>query len=478
MRALDKILRRWQLLALERVDAAALQKASARRVVKQFRQVSRKVPAYAALLNERGISAERVRTLSDFTAICPVIEKSDVFGNHPIDQLCVGADLKPLAGVLTSSGQGGHFAFGLSTHRQAKRAAKAIELAMEYTFQTDSCPTLLINALPMGVRFPCSTVTIAETSVREDMVCALVEQFGPFHDQVVLVTDPLFCKRIIDHGRETGLDWGRFKIHVILGEETFGEAFRRYVASRLGQDPEGWTRGFVGSSMGVGELGLNLFFETRETVRLRQLADRRPEVMLKAIGDWPGRAPPLLFVYDPLRIFVEVVEPDQHGFGALTISTLEPSLMLPLLRYRTGDRARILDTAEVADALRVAGCDDMGLPGLPMIALAGREQEMLPDGRSLLDVKDGLYEEPTLADQLTGAFRIEPEKDGAELHVQTRAKWLGTREELAQGLADRIPIPSSGLRDRIEIWGHADFPFGKTNDYERKFTYYSHARSP
>jgi phenylacetate-CoA ligase len=108
----------------------------------------------------------------------------------------------------------------------SQRAAKAIELALELSFGTDRYSTLLINALPMGVRFSCSTVTIAETSVREDMVCALVEQFAPHHQQTILVTDPLFCKRLLDQGRECGLDWGRFKVHVVLGEETFGEAFR------------------------------------------------------------------------------------------------------------------------------------------------------------------------------------------------------------------------------------------------------------
>ncbi|CRI65581.1 hypothetical protein THIOKS12350123 [Thiocapsa sp. KS1] len=355
MRALDKLMRRWQLTAMERVDAAALAQAGSRRLIEQFRRVAHHVPAYADILKTRGIAPERIRTMADFRALCPVLEKQDVFGSIPIDRLCVGGQLGALAGVLTSSGQGGRFAFGLSTHRQTKRAAKAIELAMEYAFGTDRYRTLLINALPMGVRFSCSTVTVAETSVREDMVCALMEQFSPRYDQTVLVTDPLFCKRILDHGRETGLEWGRFKIHVILGEETFGEAFRHYVASRLGQDPDGWTRGLVGSSMGVGEIGLNLFFETRETVRLRQLAYRRRDVLMPGIGDWPGRVPPLLFVYDPMRIFVEVLEPDANGFGALTLSTLDPSSVLPLIRYRTGDRARMVNTTETAHALQRAG---------------------------------------------------------------------------------------------------------------------------
>ncbi|WP_296804869.1 hypothetical protein [Thiocapsa sp.] len=464
-------MRRWQLKAMDHIDTAALVQAGTRRLVERFQRVARDVPAYAALLKRHGILAETIRTPADFQALCPILEKQDVFGSAPIEQLCVGGQLGPLAGVLTSSGQGGRFAFGLSTHRQNKRAAKVIELAMEYAFGTDRYRTLLINALPMGVRFSCSTVTVAETSVREDMVCALVEQFSPRYDQTVLVTDPLFCKRILDYGRATGLEWERFKIHVILGEETFGESFRHYVASRLGQDPEGWTRGLVGSSMGVGELGLNLFFETRETVRIRQLAYRQSDVLSEALGDWPGRVPPLVFVYDPMRIFVEVIEPDAKGFGALTLSTLDPSLMLPLIRYRTGDRARLVSNTEMARALQRAHENGITVPKLPMIALAGREKDVLPDGRTLLDIKDALYTQPHLADQLSGAFRIEPGDTGTRIHVQMGQGSKVQGNAIAEDVAACLPRPESAPPDHLEIWRYGEFPFGRTLDYERKFNY-------
>lgn len=478
MRALDKLMRRWQLKAMEHIDTAALVQAGNRRLLERFQRVARDVPAYAAILNAHGVSADRIRTLDDFTRLCPVIEKQDIFGAYPIDQLCVGGHLRALGGVLTSSGQGGRFAFGLSTRRQARRAAKAIELALEFSFGTDRYSTLLINALPMGVRFSCSTVTIAETSVREDMVCALVEQFAPHHQQTILVTDPLFCKRLLDQGRDRGLDWGRFKVHLVLGEETFGEAFRDYVVRGLRQDPDGWTAGLAISSMGVGELGLNLFFETLETVRLRQLAHRQPEALRPAIGDWQGRVPPLLFVYDPLRIFVEVIKPDPSGFGALTISTLDPASMLPLIRYRTGDRARLLDTTTLARTLSDIGGVRLNVPRLPMIAVAGRDSDRLPDGRPLLDIKDALYSRHDIADRLSGAFRVEHDDTGCCIHVQMGANEGEGGPEFAGAIDACLPKPSSGALDRIEIWPHAEFPFGQALDYERKFNYLDAAKKP
>jgi phenylacetate-CoA ligase len=468
-------MRRLQIVALERLDGAAMVQRSADQAVAQCRRVARRVPAYAAILRSRGIDAERIRSHADFLAHCPVLSKADLFGTFPVPDLCIGGRLGPLTGVLTSSGQGGRFAFGLTTPREAKAATRAITLAMEYLFGTDRYRTLVINALPMGVRFSCPTVTMAETSVREDMVCALVEQIAPSYEQIVLVTDPLFCKRLLDQGRASGIAWDRFKIHVVLGEETFGEAFRRYIATRLGQDPEGWTRGFVGSSMGIGEVGLNLFFETRDTVRLRQCADREPERMAAALGGWPGGAPPLLFVYDPLRIFVEVLDPDASGWGALTLSTLDPASPLPLIRYRTGDRARLLSTDEVARAVQAADAPaPVRAPRLPMVAIAGRERETLADGRTLLEIKDALYRDPTVADALSGAFRIEPAEPadaGYRISVQLTADSQRDPQVIAQSLEGLIPPSPQGRADQIEVFRHADFPFGRTLDYERKFDY-------
>ena len=178
MRTLDKLVRRWQLRALDRVDADALCRVGARRAVAQFRRVARRVPTYATILRAHGLDPERIRTPDELIAHAPIIAKADVFGPDPLDRCCLDGQLAPLAGVLTSSGQGGRFAFGLITPDQARRTAKAIELALEYSFQTDRHSTLLVNALPMGVRFACSTVTLAETSVREDMIRALIERFG------------------------------------------------------------------------------------------------------------------------------------------------------------------------------------------------------------------------------------------------------------------------------------------------------------
>jgi phenylacetate-CoA ligase len=223
--------------------------------------------------------------------------------------------------------------------------------------------------------------------------------------------------------------------------------------------------------MGVAELGLNLFFETREIVPLRQLAQSKPETLRERLGDWPGRVPPLLFVYDPRRIFVEVVDPDELGFGELVVSTLDSAQPLPLVRYRTGDRARHVDPKALADALRDAGLSDFRLPRLPMIAVAGRREERLIGGHTLLDLKDALYTEDWVADRVSGAFRVQTDGVGHRVHVQLRSGCGGDAEAVGSRLRVLLPGPDAGDAAQILVYPAERFPWRPMLDYERKFAY-------
>lgn len=93
------------------------------------------------------------------------------------------------------------------------------------------------------------------------MVIALVKTFGSYYEQVGIVSDPLFFKRLLDHARAEHLEWQRYRLGVVLGEELFGERFRSYAAGALGLDADDPGGGYAMSSFGVGELGLHLAYE-------------------------------------------------------------------------------------------------------------------------------------------------------------------------------------------------------------------------
>ena len=230
------------------------------------------MPAYRQLLREHGVEPGAIVDLRDVRRPLSDPHKANTFDRFPIDQLCAEGSMRDLADVLTSSGHGGRFSFGLSTRRQHDESAAMIDDALDEAFGISTRRTLAINCLPMGVTFSSAAMTVATTSVREDMADALVKTFGSHYDQIVIVSDPLFVRRLLDHARRAGRRLGPVPCGVVLGEEIFGEQFRSYVAGRLGLDIDRADGGYIMSSFGVGELGLHLCYETPATIALRRAA--------------------------------------------------------------------------------------------------------------------------------------------------------------------------------------------------------------
>jgi phenylacetate-CoA ligase len=147
---------------------------------------------------------------------------------------------------------------------------------------------------------------------------------------------------------------------------------------------------------------------------------------------------------------------------------LDPSRQVPLLRYQTGDVARLLDRDHVTAALRANGVAAGELP-LTLLALRGRAREALPNGAQVGVYKDALYANAELARRLTGAMRLVFSGAQFTMHVQlTRGQKRAPvfERELLQELAADVR-PS-----RMVLWPYARFPFGMGLDYERKFSYY------
>jgi phenylacetate-CoA ligase len=470
MRAkLARARRSLQLRLLARTTPYKLLGLGKRRLYLAYRHAC-ETSAYQQLLQEHGVRMQDIRSGQEVLQRAPVLNKACTFGRFSIEELCAPGVLANLASVLTSSGRlGRNFAFGLDTRNRAARIVADIDLGLEFAFAIDQRRSLLINCLPMGVRFASNAACVAEVSVREDMASALATKFGPYFEQIILVTDPLFLKRLMDYGRDEHIDWGQFRVNVVIGEEATGERFRDYVAARLGADLDAHGAPLIGSSFGVGELGLNLFFETRESVRLHRAARRDAELARTLFGA-AGTADtlPMLYAYDPLRSWVEVLDADANGYGALAVSTLSRDQPVPLLRYRTGDRARLIDAAAAAAACRKHGIAPPAEP-FPWIAVTGRDTEQLPDGTHVLDYKDALYADHAIADACTGAFKLHPEPNGVRMQIQLRRGASAPADP-----AGLIAATGGRLRaEHIEWYAYEAFPYGMSLDYERKFDYFT-----
>src|SRR5262245_617705 len=404
-------------------------------LVAQFRRAATSVPAYARLLTERGVDPAAIVDRRTFAALCPVLTKANTFG--------------------------------LSTHAQQAEAADAIDGALDAAFAVKTRRTLAINCLPMGVTFSSKAMTVATTSGREDMAIALVKTFGAHYEQILIVSDPLFMRRLLDHADDQKVDWRRYRVRVVLGEEMFGEQFRSYVADRMNLDIDGDDAGSIISSFGVGELGLHVCFETASTVAVRRAAHQDPNLARELFGECDVL--PMVLAYDERRMLIESLDLDRHGFGRMTISMLDSTLQMPLLRYQYGEVVRWLDPSRVLIESWRRGVQVAG-PLPAMVALAGREKERLPNQSYVSAYKDALYSDPRIADRLTGAFRVTPLETGFVIvHVQ-----LVPRARVRADFADRVrcALGIQAFAGQVVVSKYEDFPYGMGLDYERKFAYY------
>jgi phenylacetate-CoA ligase len=423
----------------------------AERLLAEFRRAADRVPAYQTLLAEAGVRAIDINDVWAFSALCPLLSKANTFDRFALPMLCDGGQLRDVAEVLTSSGHGGRFSFGVISRAEAASSGAFVDAALDTAFQVRTRKTLAINCLPMGVGVSSECMTVATTSVREDMAASLVKTFGGGYEQIVLIGDPLFLKRLTDHAAEQAVDWTSYRVNAVVGEETFGEHFRGYIAGCLGMDPSRDESGFIMSSFGVAELGLHLCFETRETLALTRAVAADPALAADLLGTTPGSWPPMILTFNPQRTFVEIVDPDEQGYGRLTISMLDPGRQVPLLRYQTGDIARLLARDP------------------PMLALRGRAREALPNGAQVGLYKDSLYANPELARRFTGATRLVFSGGRFTMHVQL-VRGQKPSYVVERGLLAELPEPVRP--SRLVLWPYAEFPFGMGLDYERKFAHY------
>jgi phenylacetate-CoA ligase len=440
------------------------------KLLSEFRRAAERVPAYRTLLDEQGVEVDRIVDLDAFTRLCPLLSRTNTFARFSLAELSVGGELRDIAEVLTSSGHGGRFSFGVISRKEQAASAEFVDEALDALFGVGSKKTLVINCLPMGVVFSSRRTTVATTSVREDMAVGLVRAFGDSYAQIVLVGDPLFMKRLLDHAAVEAVDWRRYHVSAIVGEEIFGENFRGYMAKGLGLDPDRPENGYIMSSLGVAELGLNLGFETPGTIALRRASAANPAFARDLFGRDTGAATslPMIFAFNPERTFIEVVAPDAAGYGKMTVSMLDPDRSIPLLRYQTGDVARLLDREHVFAAARHHGVEALDLPD-SLFALQGRESEVLPNRAHVGIYKDALYDNHDIARHLTGAVRLTFSAERCTMHVQL-VRGQAPTAPLEDGLIRAVPVEARP--NRVVLWPYAAFPYGMGLDYERKFKYY------
>ena len=465
-----KWLRQFILNYARQMNSVNLLARAQRSAVRAAAQAAVHSAAYRTLLQEHHIEPSTLGPQTELASL-PILTKANTFERFTLVQLARPMPAQKIADVLTSSGRSGRsFGFRLATRAQHETSWFDIDLGLQDLFNVDQHATLLVNCLPMGVVFSSRAVTVANLSVREDMACAILRDLGPRFQQTLLCTDPLFIRRLLDEARVAGVDWKALNTSVIVGEEVLVEAQRDYIAARMGIDLDTDPHRIIGSSYGIGELGLNLLFETRETIRMRRAMRQQPQVAQLLNGAAEDASAPSIFCFNPLRCHLEVINPDSDGFGELCLTMLDTQAIIALPRYATGDLGKLASKQTVTQAARLAGTAP---PWLPVVVVKGRIKDRPVGMPSVESIKELIYLDHGIADQLTGAFRINQDPQGCVwLTLQTQnenaAKDINLHQQLATLVAKRLPMPLT-----LVFLAPLEFPHRPLLDFERKFAYFA-----
>jgi phenylacetate-CoA ligase len=224
----------------------------------------------------------------------------------------------------------------------------------------------------------------------------------------------------------------------------------------------------IGSSFGVGELGLNLLFETRETIRLRRAMRTNTELFSLLCGSSASGSIPSVFCYNPLRTYIEILDAGPDGFGELCITMLDEHAVIPLPRYTTGDLGRLVSQFELKQAHQTTGA---ALPWLPVIAVKGRIKDRGIGMPSVETIKEVLYSDHAIADHLTGAFRLStPGCGGVVLALQANTDSAAGSPGLFARLEELL-AQHELAHLKLTLLGPTAFPWRPVLDFERKFSY-------
>jgi len=308
-------------------------------------------------------------SLEEFARRVPRVDKQLLFsGARQVTDGIGDGDPGAIQEVLSSSGTSGDLrGFSLLGGADLVRITGLMDRFLESTFDVGQRPTLVLSALPNGVRVPTTKALSVYAGTRPDTAHSLLLRLREQVGQVLIVAEPLYAKQLLEYLHARGYPLRSEPINLIVGGYYLPENLRDYLGWLLGVrlDRQEIDSRCILSTFGVGEVGLHLLFETHRTVALRRFMRDRPRLIAKLCGEHLPTAP-MVFAYEPDRVFVEAVD------GRLVFSMLEDDRLQPVLRYDTGDWGGFISAHDLRENLPTELLHLVPEDGTPLVWQYGR----------------------------------------------------------------------------------------------------------
>jgi phenylacetate-CoA ligase len=451
------------LRTLQEGPADKLKKTSEKKALEAY-QEALKNPLYQKITAPTKSASPYINSIESFKKNVPLSDKQNIFSNENLPLISKKAAHENVSGYLLSSGSSGMFSFGLSKSDEQKMSSSFLDIMLHYYFKTLERKTLIINGLAQAVKLSSVSASTIDTGPRTDSVCYALRNISPNYEQTIVIGDNHLIKNSLEEAFENGIQLKKLKIYCVTGGIYLPENLRKHLTQLLGAHPEDDIRIF--SSMGISEFGLNLFFESEETIRLRQMTSRSAGFLGKLLGNERAFYPnylPMFFNYFPQFYFLE--ESQQQ----ITITDLRKKQILPLIRYNTQDIGKIVDY----NLLKTFSTDSQGKEFLPpfhspLVLMYGKNDALNWDTTTIYpqQIQEGIYSDAELSFAATGNFKL-IKKQKPHVLIQLKKDVTPTdklRLNFSQTLFRFIPVDFE-----VILYSYQQFPYHMELDYEKKF---------
>jgi hypothetical protein len=275
----------------------------------------------------------------------------------------------------------------------------------------------------------------------------------------------------VEEGIEQNMDWKKIPISFAVGGTAHSNSYTQYMLSKIVSSDKKYnpTENSIVGTMGLTEVGLNVFTESLDLIRYRDIIQKNKQLKNKLWGEKQADCPAIMYYY-PTNTFIEIINKDNDGFGDIVITNLDLKMKTPLIRYNTGDRGKLLNIDDFRSVLMEFGEKFEPRLALPLIAITGRTNEYANNSQIIINsdlVKEALYRDDTAASYITGHFKIKNDIDGVCVYVQAK-KGKNNFEMITETIKQHLKELAE--RDvKVKIVAYESFGYDVDLNYEVKW---------
>lgn len=352
--------------------------------VEMYRLAAEQTPAYRAFLEEQTGEIPKVESEEDFARL-PFMDKDNYVMRYPVQDLCLNGSFDSAHIWLRSSGTSRKPFFWPRRVEDEKGMPMALKRLFHRYTDPNAQPTLIIVGFALGpwgtgmqtsfafrkMAHEVPGLAVVTPGLQNESIVEALEQIAPMYKQTLLFSYPPFAKMALEAAAEHGLDLPSLNLNLLVGGEGITESWREMMWRMLGHTERDLHS--VWSLYGSTDFA-NVGFENPLTIAIRR------HMVQNQLWDEIFGEPsvPMLFQRVPNQTHFEEVD------GELIVSRIQG---IPLMRYRSGDRVKFVERADLLARLHDTGFDaerslrDAGLQvpeyETPFVALYGRINQVI-----------------------------------------------------------------------------------------------------